>query len=181
MRRFILATAVTLTLGACAMPGGGVTTRTSLVAADASTSLAAGERMTADFTTYAAQDGADPVIVLTLRHADGRTMLFQQANHTANDLLAQRPGGALAQIMGLFGEEAPTLYRATPADNSGAPFLCAPEGPAALGYYESAEGVRIVGLGQEIQFDTRPDGETETIPYAPDQVCARLSYRRAQP
>ncbi|HYD89693.1 MAG TPA: hypothetical protein VEA80_19585 [Vitreimonas sp.] len=178
MRSFILAAAAALALSACAAAGGGVTTRTSLLAADASTSLAAGERMTADFTTYPAREGADPVVVLTLRHADGRTMLFQQANHTANDLIAQRPGGALAQIMGLFGEEAPALYRATPAENSGAPFICGAEGAAALGYYEDASGVRIVGLKQEIQFETRPDGQTETVPYSPDQVCARLSFRR---
>jgi len=177
MRSFILAAAA-LALSACAAPGG-TTTRTNLVAADASTSLAAGERITADFTTYAAQEGMDPVVTLTLRHADGRTMLFQQANHTNNDLLAQNPGGALAQIMGLFGEEAPVLYRATPAENSGAPFLCGADGAAALGYYEAADGaVQIVGLKQELQFETRPDGQTETVPYSPDQVCARLAFRR---
>lgn len=177
MRKIILAAAV-LALSACAGAGGGTTTRTNLVAADASTSLMAGERITADFNTRNAPEGMDPVVTMTLRHADGRSMAFQQANHTNNDLTAQQPGGALAQIMGLFGEESPVLYRATPAQNSGAPFLCG-EGPAALGYVDAGDGaVRIVGLTQEIQFETRPDGQLESVPYSPDQVCARLSFRR---
>ncbi len=177
MRSIILAAAA-LALSACAGADGGTTTRTNLVAADAPTSLIAGERISADITTRGAAEGMDPVVTLTLRHADGRAMVFQQANHTNNDLVAQQPGGALAQIMGLFGEESPLLYRATPAENSGAPFLCG-EVPASLGYLEASDGtVRIVGLKQEIQFETRPDGQLESVPYSPDQVCARLSYRR---
>ncbi|MBC7770094.1 MAG: hypothetical protein H7124_15025 [Phycisphaerales bacterium] len=179
MRSILMAAAAVLGLSACAMPGGGTTTTSALVAADASTSLLAGERLTADFTTHAAQEGMDPLVVLSLRHADGRAMTFQQGNHTNDDLMAQQPGGALAQIMGLFGEEAPVLYRATPAQNSGAPFICGAEGPATLGYHEAADGaVHIVGLKQEIQFETRPDGQMEAIPFSPDQVCARLRFRR---
>lgn len=179
MRSFVLAAAGALVLGACAILPGGVTTRSTLVAADASTSLAAGERLAADVTTHGAPEGMDPLVGLTLRHADGRALSFQQGNHTANDLMAQLPGGALAQIMGLFGDEAPTLYRATPDQHHGAPFICGTEGPALIGYYQAADGaVQIVGLKQEIQFETRPDGQTESVPYSPDQVCARLRFRR---
>lgn len=179
MRSFYLAGAAALALSACVAGGGGVTTSATLVAADASTSLLAGDRLTADTTTRAASEGMDPVVTLTLRHADGRAMSFQQANHTNDDLFVQQPGGGLAQIMGLFGEEAPQLYRAVASANNGAPFLCGAEGPAALGYYQSAEGiVQIVGLKQEIQVEQRPDGAMETVPYSPDQVCARLSFRQ---
>ncbi len=180
MRAFVLATAAALMLGACAVvPGAGAGAGATLVAADASTSLAAGERIGADLSTRGARDGMASLVTLTLRHADGRAMRFQQGNHTANDLLAQRPGGALAQIMGLFGDEAPTLYRATPDQNRGAPFICGADGPALIGYYQGADGaVQIVGLKQEIQFETRPDGQAESLPYSPDQVCARLRFRQ---
>jgi hypothetical protein len=177
MRKLIFAAG--LILAACTAPsGGGATTTASLVAADASTSLAVGERITADTTTHAPDvEGADPLVTLTLRHADGRAMSFQEANHAPNHVMAQAPGGALAQIMGLFGEEAPVLYVAT--ENSGAPFVCGAEGPVAIGVYEAADGqTQVVGLQQEIEFDTRPDGQTEAIPYSPDLVCARLRFQR---
>jgi hypothetical protein len=177
MRLIILATA--LALSACVAPSG-TTTTSSLVAADASTSLIAGERLTAAYTTVPPEvEGADPVVTLTLRHADGRTMAFQEANHAPDHLRAQAQGGPLAQVMGLFGEEMPTLYIATPQANSGAAFLCAPDGPLSLGLYQSADGaVQVVGLQQEFQFEVRPDGSTEALPYSPDQVCARLRFRR---
>jgi hypothetical protein len=121
----------------------------------------------------------DPIINLTLRHADGRSLEFQQGNHTNQDLVAQSPGGPLAQIMGLSGDEVPVLYHATQTQGAGAPFFCGPEGPAAIGVHRSADGATlIVGLRQEIQFETRPDGEMEAVPYSPDQVCARLRFRR---
>lgn len=176
MRKLILAAG--LALAACAGPAG-TTTSSALIAADASTSLIVGERLTADYTTIApAAEGMDPVVTLTLRHSDGRAMAFQQGNHAPDHLRAQAQGGPLAQIMGLFGEETPTLYIAT-GTNAGAPFLCGPEGPVALGVYEGADGAtRVVGLKQDIQFETRPDGQVEALPYSPDQVCARLSFRR---
>ena len=167
-----------LVLASCAAPGSGTTTSAALIAADASTSLAVGERLTADTTTRApGVEGADSLVTLTLRHADGRSMSFQEANHAPNHVMAQSPGGPLAQIMGLFGGEEPVVYLTT--ESSGAPFMCAPQGPAAIGVHAGADGTtQLVGLKQEIEFETRPDGQSEAIPYSPDQVCARLSFRR---
>ncbi len=163
-------------LAACAAQGPRpVVTSTALAAADASTSLLVGQQLTRDVATLSAAEGMDPVLTLTLRHADGRTLTFREANHTPHDVMAQAPGGPLAQIMGLFGEERPTLYNALPDQT--APFICGPEGPAALGVLESEGGtVQIVGLKQPIQFETRPDGREEARPYSPDQVCARLRF-----
>jgi hypothetical protein len=137
-----------------------------------------GDRVTQLVSTQPAAEGMDPVVNLTLRHADGRTLRFQEGNHTEHDLMAQRPGGPLAQIMGLAGE-ATTLYHATSGEGAEGAFFCGPQGPAAIGVHESVDGaVQIVGLRQEIQFETRPDGQTEALPYSPDQVCARLRFRR---
>ena len=178
MRASHLAIALALAVAACASPPAATTT-TSLVSADASTSLIAGERLTAAYATHAAAQGQDPLVVLTLRHGDGRSLAFEQANHTPNDTMAQSPGGPLAQIMGLFGEEAPVLYRARRGETHGAPFLCGPDGPANVGVYEASDGaVQVVGLRQDIQFEARPDGASEALPYSPDQVCARLRFRR---
>lgn len=168
-----------LALAACASPA--PTTTATLAAADAATSLAVGERITEERQTLAAGEGQDPVVNMALRHADGRRLGFQEANHTPHDVMAQRAGGALAQIMGLPDDAAPVLFNAASGEagsNEGA-FFCGPQGPAAIGRYEAADGtVRIVGLRQAIQFETRPDGQTEALPYSPDQVCARLSFRR---
>lgn len=176
MRRSILA--LGFLLAACASPAS--VTTSSLAAADAATSLAVGDRVTQQISTQQpATEGMDAVINLTLRHADGRSLKFQQGNHTNEDLMAQRPGGPLAQIMGLAGEESPLLYHATQSEGAGSPFFCGPEGPAALGVHQGADGVtQIVGLRQQIQFETRPDGQMEALPYSPDQVCARLRFRR---
>jgi hypothetical protein len=167
-----------LALGACVSPAR--VTTTQLVAADAATSLAVGDRVTQMVSAQSAPEGMDPVINLTLRHSDGRTLRFQEGNHTQHDLVAQRPGGPLAQIMGLAGEEVTTLYHATDNDAAGSnAFFCGPQGPAAIGKYEGADGViQVVGLRQEIEFETRPDGQIEALPYSPDQVCARLRFRR---
>jgi len=174
MRFAILAAC--LALAACASPAAQVTTST-LAAADAATSLMVGEQVTQTVTSRApTQEGMDPVETLALRHADGRTLMFQAANHTPHDAMAQASGGPLAQIMGLFGDEAPTLYHRIEG-GQGAPFLCAPDGPHSIGAHQGADGaVQIVGLAQAIQFETRPDGVTEPVPYSPDQVCARLRF-----
>jgi len=178
MRKLILAAA--LALAACAAPGG-VTTSATLAASDAATSLAVGQHLTMSTTTRSAppDSGQDPVIIMRLRHPDGREMAFEEANHAPMHIMAQTPGGPLAQIMGLFGEERPTLYLARRGENRGEPFLCAPEGPATLGLYRAEDGaVQVVGLRQQIQFEQRPDGQTEAVPYSPDQVCARLRFRQ---
>lgn len=175
--RTTLILAAALLAAACTTPSQRVTT-TELTSADAATSLAVGERLFLDRgETQRAPEGMDPVVPLTLRHADGRTLHFQQGNHTNNDLAAQAPGGPLAQIMGLFGEEQPTLYNATQQNNRGAPFMCGPEGPAAIGLYEANGQAQIVGLKQPIEFETFPNGTTTAVPYSPDQVCARLRFR----
>jgi hypothetical protein len=178
MKKLILAAGVML--AACAVPGGGTVSTATLAAADAATSLAVGERVTEESSTQAASaEGADPVVSLALRHADGRRLAFQQANHTNNDLFVQRPGGALAQIMGLPGQEAPTLYHAVSGEGNEGAFFCGPQGPAAIGIYEAPDGVvQIVGLRDSIQVEPRPDGQLEAVPYSPDAVCARLRFRR---
>lgn len=176
MRLRILA--ICLIAAACAAPSGSVT-RASLAASDAATALITGERVEASWRTAPAPEGMDPTVTLTLSHADGRRMAFQEANHAENDLRAQAPGGPLAQIMGLFGDEAPALYHAVSEGSSDTPFICGPEGPAAIGVLDSADGgVQMVGLRQPIQFETRPDGIVEAVPYSPDMVCARLRFSR---
>lgn len=180
MRKFILAAG--LALAACASPPAPVTT-TPLVAADAATSLAVGERLTELSSSQAASEGMDPLNTLTLRHADGRSITFQEANHTPHDLFVQRAGGALAQVMGLqAGDEVTTLYYAADGERSqpaAAPFFCGPQGPAAIGTYEGADGVvHIVGLREPFQIETMNDGQLEAVPYSPDAVCARLRFRR---
>jgi hypothetical protein len=180
----LLICAAMLALSACAIPPilgpRGETTTSTLQAADASTSLVVGDHLTVERTVRAAppDSGQDDLVLLTLRHADGRTMTFAESNHAPYDVLAQAPGGALAQIMGLFGEERPTLYSVR--ETEGEPFVCNPGGPAHLGVYEAADGgVLIVGMLQSIQFETRVDGADYALPYSPDQVCARLRFRRS--
>lgn len=171
-----LLVAAALLLTACASTGPVATT--TLSASDAATSLAVGEQLFVDRAPPSrAQEGTDPIVPLTLRHADGRTLNFQHGNHANTDLAAQAPNGPLAQIMGLMGGEAPLLYNATRTGNRGTPFICGAEGPAAIGFYEADGAALIVGLKQPIEFETLPNGETSAIPYSPDQVCARLRFR----
>jgi hypothetical protein len=178
MKKLILAAG--FVLAACAVPGAAPVTTASLAAADAATSLAVGERVTEESSTQRPSvEGVDPVVSLALRHADGRRLAFQQANHTNNDLFVQQPGGALAQIMGLQGQEAPMLYHAVSGEGNEGAFFCAPQGPAAIGVYDAPDGtVQIVGLRDPIQVEPRPDGQLEAVPYSPDAVCARLRFRR---
>lgn len=174
MRHWIFASA--LVLAACASPA---TVTSMLVSADAATSLAVGERITRELSSQAGGDGMDPAVTLTLRHADGRRLTFQEANHAPYDLFVQRAGGALAQIMGLPGEEVTTLYHAASGEGAQGAFFCGPQGPAAVGTYEAPDGtLHVVGLRQPIQVEMRPDGQLEAVPYSPDQVCARLKFRR---
>jgi hypothetical protein len=178
--RTLLFVAAGFLLAACTVPGGGTVTTASLAAADAATSLAVGESVSEELSTQSpAVEGADPVVSLALRHADGRRLSFQQANHTNDDLFVQQPGGALAQIMGLPGEESPELYHSVSGEGNEGAFFCGPAGPAAIGRYRAADGtILIVGLRQPIQVEARPDGQPEAVPYSPDQVCARLRFRR---
>ncbi|OQW59780.1 MAG: hypothetical protein A4S17_02485 [Proteobacteria bacterium HN_bin10] len=174
--RALAAIASLAALAACVSPA--QITTTQLLAADAATSLAVGERVTQIVSSREGGEGQDAIVSLSLRHADGRALSFQEGNHTPNDLIATGAGGALAQIMGLPGEETTRLFHATAADSQNA-FFCGPDGPAAIGTYEGADGVlQIVGLRQAIAFETRADGVTEALPYSPDQVCARLRFRR---
>lgn len=172
--------ALLLALSACALPPPQNVTSNTLISADAATSLAVGETITERVTAIAASEGADPVVNLVLRHADGRSLAFQEANHAPHDLFVQRPGGALAQIMGLTGDEATLLFHAASGEGAtGAPFICGPEGPAAIGRYEAPDGtVQIVGLRQGIDVEERPDGQLDALPFSPDQICARLRFRK---
>lgn len=177
--RFAIVT-LALLAAACAAPTVVQPPGVTLTPADAATGLLTGGPLTMRVvTTRPVAEGMDPVVQMTLANQSGAELRLQQSNHTPNDLMAQAPGGALAQAMGLFGEESPTLYQATPP-HEGAPFLCGPEGPAYLGVLEAPDGaVSIVGLKRGFEFETRPDGVTEALPFSPDGVCARLSLRRS--
>ncbi|MEQ1619597.1 MAG: hypothetical protein ABL883_14780 [Terricaulis sp.] len=166
----ILALFTTLALSSCA-----ASTTTTLAPADAATALIAGERIT--MARAATSSGQDPQVILTLTHADGRAMRFEEANHTPHDVMAQAPAGPLSQIMGFFGDETPVLYSARAAENAGTAFVCAPEGPVSIGVYAAPDGdVQIVGLKESFQFEERDDGAAEALPYSPDHVCARLRF-----
>ncbi|MBY0563109.1 MAG: hypothetical protein K2P58_02890 [Hyphomonadaceae bacterium] len=180
MRFVFLAPA--LLLAACSsmpFPFGSKTTTTTLRAADAATSLAVGERITMTVTAprREPQSGDDQLILMQLKHADGRTLSFTESNHAPMHVMAQAPGGPLAQIMGLFGEEQPTLYGARPGQH-GSAFLCGEQGPAAVGVHRGEDGaVQIVGLREDIAFEQTASGGYEAAPYSPDKVCARLRFR----
>lgn len=172
MRRSVLF--VFLLAAACAAPAG---PSQRLTPANSATELTAGGPLAMRTTSRAAPEGQDPTINMTLSSADGRAMAFQQANHTPHDVMAQAPGGPLAQAMGFFGEEAPTLWRSADG-GEGAPFLCGPEGPVAIGYYRAEDGqVSVVGLKSTFDFETLPDGTSSPLPFSPDHVCARLRFR----
>ncbi len=179
MKKLILVAG--LALAACVSPPASQTSRT-LTSADAATSLAVGDQVTELSSSIEGGDGMDAAVTYTLRHADGRTLTFQEANHAPYDLFVQSAGGALAQIIGLqAGDEVTTLYHAAAAEGGGSEsaFFCGPQGPAAIGKYETADGtVQIVGLREPIQVEPRPDGQLEAVPYSPDAVCARLRFRR---
>lgn len=162
--------AAALLLAGCAS-----TATLNLSPADAATRLIVGERVV--MTRAATSTGQDPLVILTLTHADGRSMRFEEANHTPHDVMAQAPGGPLSQIMGFIGDEAPVLYTARAAENTGAAFVCAPDGPVNIGVYTAPDGgVRIVALKESFQFEERADGAAEALPYSPDHVCARLQF-----
>lgn len=163
-----------LALGACAAQGGGE----QLSPADSATSVLVGGPITLRRTTASpGGNGQDAVVNMTLTTADGRVMHFQEANHTPNDVTAQSAGGPLAQVMGFFADEQPTLYSAT-GGNNGAAFICAPDGPAMLGVYRAASGeISVVGLRSAFEFEPRADGTSEALPYSPDHVCARMKFR----
>ena len=69
MRRSILA--LGFILAACASPPIAQTSST-LLSADAATSLAVGERLTELTSSQEASEGMDPAVTMTLRHGDGR-------------------------------------------------------------------------------------------------------------
>lgn len=179
MRRAGLA--LLLTLAAC---GGGQPAGDRLTPADAATSLITGGPLIMTVTPPATPgpEGEDPLILMTLRSADGRTMHFDESNHAPEQVAAQSAGGALAQVMGLPGAAAPKLYgvrAATDAGTQDRPFICAPEGPVSIGYFAAPNGdVTIVGLKQNISFEPRDDGTLSALPFSPDFVCARLHFRR---
>lgn len=174
MRKLIFAAAIAL--AACTAPTGGPTER--LTPGDSATELITGGPLALQTQSRGpAVEGADPVITLTLSAADGRTLRFQESNHTPNDLMAQAPGGPLAQVMGLFGEESPTLYQRVDG-GAGAPFICGAEGPLMLGVYRAPDGqISMVGLKSGFEFETLADGSVAAFPFSPDHVCARLRFR----
>lgn len=167
--------AVCLTVAACAAPSGGTSER--LTPNDSATQLLAGGPVTLTRVAAApSQDGEDALVTLTVTAADGRTMVFEEANHTPNDSRAQAAGGPLANVMGFFGDEQPTLYQHAQG-GSGAPFICGPEGPAYIGVYRAASGeVTIVGLKSAFEFE-ETGGGASALPYSPDHVCARMKFR----
>jgi len=152
-----------------------------LTPADAATALITGGPlvMTVAPPGNAGQEGEDPLILMTLRKSDGRVMGFEESNHAPEQVMAQSQGGPLAQVMGLPDTAAPTLYGVRTDSAQGAPFICGPEGPVSIGYYAAPNGdVTIVGLKQNITFETRDDGTMSPMPFSPDLVCARLRFHR---
>jgi hypothetical protein len=165
----VLGLSLALALSACAA-------NSTLTPSDAATSLIVGERLTMTTQASGGGDGMDSLVIMTMNHADGRAMSFEEANHAPTDLIAQGADGPLAQVMGLFGGEMPTLYYPR---EGGAAFICGSEGPAALGVHRGADGaVLIVGLREAFQFEEREGGGYEALPFSPDMVCARLRLRR---
>ena len=153
--------------------------RTLLTPADAATNLVAGGALTMGVTSAESSHGDDPLVRMTLSRADGRVLAFTAANHTPNDVMAQARGGPLAELMGFFGDETPTLYAADASKNSGAPYICAPNGPAYLGVYASPDGhVSVVGLKSGFEFEQTGSGTSSPLPFSPDLVCARLKFTR---
>lgn len=171
----VLILALSLVLGACAAQ---TSAGEHLTPADSATAVLVGGPLAMNTVSQRpAAEGQDPLVTMTLLSADGRRMRFQEANHANNDVMATAPGGPLAQAMGLFGQEAPQLYR-TVEGGSGAPFICAPEGPLMLGVYRAESGeVTVVGLKSAFEFETRADGVNEALPYSPDHVCSRMKFR----
>jgi hypothetical protein len=170
-------------LSACTLfPAPTERTALTLAPADAATSLALSGPIILERSSRAARDGQDPLVRMTLKSSDGRTLSFTEANHTPHDVMTQAAGGALAQVMGFYGQETPTLYRADGASNnaSPSPFLCGPTGPVTLGFYEAPGGtVTIVGLKSDFEFESLRNGTEQALPFSPDQVCARLKLRRS--
>lgn len=121
-------------------------------------------------------NGSDPLSVLTLSRADGKSMSFEEANHAPNDVAVQAAGGALANAMGLYGEERPVLYHVR---EGGAPFICTPDGPQNIGVYTAPDGsVAIVGLKSGFDVTPRNDGTYDVAPFSPDHVCARMRFTK---
>ncbi len=160
-----------LALAACTATVAG----TALNPSDSATSIITGGPLTMRVASTPASND-DPLTILTLSRADGRKMQFEEANHAPYDLAVQSAGGALAQAMGLFGQEQPTLYHRRGED---APFFCAPEGPSSIGVYTAPDGgVTIVGLKTEFQVEDGANGGFDVAPYSPDHVCARLHFSK---
>ncbi|MFZ2031976.1 MAG: hypothetical protein WAU68_16815 [Vitreimonas sp.] len=176
MRR--TAFALLFLLAACS---GGHPVGNQLTPTDAATSLITRGPliMTVIPPAHASQDGEDPLILMTLRKADGRVMSFEEGNHAPEQVMAQSAGGPLAQVMGLPDAATPTLYSVRAEGAQGAPFICGPDGPVSIGYYAASNGdVTIVGLRQNISFEPRDDGTMSPLPFSPDFVCARLHFHR---
>ncbi|MFT3728678.1 MAG: hypothetical protein QM759_12710 [Terricaulis sp.] len=181
MRRAALA----LLIGLCACTAtqtAGPSTTETLTPSDAATTLVAGGPITMTVQTpTASQGGEDPLVLMSLKAADGRVMGFEELNHAPEHVMAQSAGGPLAQAMGLTaGDETPKLYGARASDNHGAAFLCGPDGPVSIGYYEARDGtVTMIGMKSNITFETLSDGQQHPVPFSPDQICARLHFRRS--
>lgn len=168
-------------LTGCTMTPAANVQRMTLTPADAATGLMTGGALTMSVSTPAAQPANDdPLIQMTLTAADGRALAFNEANHAPYDVMAQSPGGPLAQVMGLFGDEAPKLYAADAPRNHGAAFLCAPDGPAYVGVYAAPDGTQmIIALKSGFEFEENAGGPPSPLPYSPDHVCARMKFRRS--
>ena len=135
---------------------------TTLVSADASTSLMAGERLRAEYVTHARSAAAIRSSSSRCATAMDAALAFDQANHTPNDLAAQAPGGPLAQIMGSVRRgSADALPRAPTANIAARRSCAAPRAlPASASTSAATAACRSSALKQEIQFETRPDGQT---------------------
>ncbi len=174
--RFVVVAALCAALAACAT--GGARTSTTLTPSDNATRLITGGDITLAEESRGGGDGQDPLVLLTMRLADGRAFTFEENNHTPNDVRAQAAGGALAQAMRIFDETStPTLY--TPRDAAGIP-LCHPNGPALLGVNTATNGsVTIIGLREGFTFEPDSNGVPQPLPVSPEIVCSRMQFTRA--
>jgi hypothetical protein len=174
--------ALILALSGCTMTQASPAVITTLTPADAATSLLVGGPLTMSVAPPSAgQAGQDPLVLMSLKTADGRSMSFEELNHAPDQVMAQAAGGPLAQAMGLTeGGETPTLYGARASENHGPALICSPDGPVSIGYYAASDGaVTIVGMKSNIQFETLSDGQSHPVPFSPDQICARLHFHKS--
>lgn len=110
------------------------------------------------------QEGEPAVHAFLMTQDGGAFELYE--SHAPGLVMAQQPGGALARIMNLPPDAAPHFFQHS-SDWARTPSaVCAPDGPRAIGYYQSPDGAVTITAFRS------------GFPRA-DDVCDRLHYRLA--